>query len=143
MQLLKEASKLSKNQSQVEEVKSVIITDKKEVNTTEEQTTRTPYHHPNYKCYFEQRKGQNQHTHKRDDVRWERTENQNSKQQTRIPIPQSDKIALIKIDLGWTTSEMMQWFLWGIHNSFHLVSSNVIVTKHKRSRDNITRKNHT
>ena len=68
------------------------------MNTTEEQTTRTPYGHPNYKHYFDQRQGQNEHTQRRDDVRRGRTTNQNTKQQTRRPIPQSDQIASLKID---------------------------------------------
>ena len=55
MQIQKEESRLSKKQSNVEEVNSVIIIDKKEVNTTEEQTKRTPYRHPNYKRYFDRR----------------------------------------------------------------------------------------
>ena len=45
-QIQKEASRLSEKQSQVEEVNSVIITDKKEVSTAEEQTKITPYRHP-------------------------------------------------------------------------------------------------
>ena len=46
------------------------------------------------------------------------------KQQTKRPIPQNDQIASIKIDLGWTTSETMRQFYWGIRNtaSFHQMS---------------------
>ena len=54
MQIQREASRLFEKQSQVEEVNSVIITDKKEFNTVEEQTTRTPYRHPNHKRNFDQ-----------------------------------------------------------------------------------------
>ena len=71
------------------------------------------------------------------------TTNQYTKQQTRRPTPQSDQITSIKIDLGWTTSETMRQFFWGIRNSYRLVSSIVTMTKHKRSRDNITKKNQT
>ena len=39
VQIHKEESRISEKQSQVEEVNSVIIADKKEVNTVEEQTT--------------------------------------------------------------------------------------------------------
>ena len=137
MQIQKEASSLSEKQIQVEEVNSVIITDKKEVNTSEEQTTITPYRHPNYQHYFDQRHGQNEHTLMRDDVRQVRPTNQNKNQQTRRPMPQSDQIDSIKIYLGWTTSETMRLFFWGICNSYHLVSSNVAMAKHKISIYNI------
>ena len=39
----------------------VINTVKKEVNPAKEQTTKTPYRHPNYKRPFDQRQGQNEH----------------------------------------------------------------------------------
>ena len=61
----KEASRLSGKKFQVEEVNSIIIIDKKEVNTSEEQTIRTRYRHPNYKRYFDQRQVQNEHTEDR------------------------------------------------------------------------------
>ena len=47
----------------------VINTVKKELNPAEEQTTKTPYRHPNYKLPFDQRQGQNEHTQRRDNVR--------------------------------------------------------------------------
>ena len=80
-------------------------------------------------------------TQRRDKVRRERTSNQNKKQQTIRPIPQNDQIASIKIDLGWSTLKTMWQLFYGIHNSYHLVSSNVAITKHKISRDNIQEKN--
>ena len=99
----------SKNEVEEKEANTnpIINTVKKQVNPTEEQTTKNPYQHANYKHPFDQRQGQNEHTQRRDDVRRARTSNQNTKQQTRRPIPQNDQIALIKIDLGWTTSETM------------------------------------
>ena len=65
----------------------VINTVKKEVNLGEEQTTKNPYRHPNYKCPFDQRQGENEHTQRRDKVRQARTSNKNTKQQTRRPNP--------------------------------------------------------
>ena len=86
----------------------VINTVKNKVNPVEEQRTKTPYWHPNYKCPFDQWQGQNEHTQRRDKVRRARASNQNTKQQTRRPIPQNDQITSIIIDLGWKTSETMQ-----------------------------------
>ena len=105
-QIQKEASKLSKKQSQVEEVNSVIITDKKNSihmkNKQQELLIDTPIIN-----IILTNNGVKMNTQRRDDVRRARTTNQNTKQQTRRPIPHNDQIASIKIDLGWTTSETM------------------------------------
>ena len=49
VQIQKEASRLSINQSHVEEVKEVLAAVKKE----EKKTTHTPYRHPNYNLHFD------------------------------------------------------------------------------------------
>ena len=92
----------SKNEVEEKEENTnpIINTVKKEVNPAEEQNTKTPYRHPNYKHPFDQQQGQNEHTERRDKVRRSRTSNQNTKQQTRRPIPQSDQIASKKNIFG-------------------------------------------
>ena len=67
---------------------SFFVTAQKAVNPREKQTTRTPYRHPNYKCHFDQRWGQNEHTQKSYVVRQARISNQHTKQQTRKITPQ-------------------------------------------------------
>ena len=75
------------------------------VQKKEEQTTPTPYRHPNYNHHFDQRQGQNEHSQKTYvDMRKYR----HTKQQLRRILTQKDLRALIKIDLGWTTANMMQ-----------------------------------
>ena len=51
-QILKEASRLSVKQIQVEE---------QQVNLVRKQTIKNPYRHPSYKNHFDQRMGQNEH----------------------------------------------------------------------------------
>ena len=100
------------------------------MNPTKKQTTKSPYRHPNYKRHFDQRQGQNEHTHKSYVVRQARTSNQHTKQQTRRTTPQSHQIAPMKI-LGWTTSTTMRHFFLGIRNLYRLISSSVANTKRK------------
>ena len=99
-------------------MKIVLVAIQKE----EKQTTHTPYIHPNYNRHFDQRQGQNEHSQKsyvdKQTVR-------HTKQQLRQPISQNNLIGSIKIDLGWTTSDTMRQFSWGISNSYHLISSSV------------------
>ena len=46
------------SKNQIEEVKTVLAA----VQKNEEQTTPTPYRHPNYNCHFDQRQGQNEYS---------------------------------------------------------------------------------
>ena len=59
-QIQKRTSNPLNSKSQVQEKEAntnpVINTVKKEVNPTEEQTTKTPYRHPNYKHHFDQQR---------------------------------------------------------------------------------------
>ena len=48
------------SKKQIEEVKKVLIL----VQKKEEQTTPTPYRHPNYNRHFDQRQGQNEYSQK-------------------------------------------------------------------------------
>ena len=41
-------------------MKTVLTT----IQNKEEQTTPTPYRHPNYNCHFDQRQGQNEYSQK-------------------------------------------------------------------------------
>ena len=102
------------------------------VQKKEEQTTPTPYKHPNYSHHFDQRQGQNEYSQKTYvDIRKYR----HTKQQLRRIVPQKYLRALIKIDLGWTTTDTMQQFSWGIRNLYQLISSNVRNTKWKEFQD--------
>ena len=116
------------SKNQIEEVKTVLtVVQKKEV-----QTTPTPYRHPNYNRHFDQRQGQNEYSQKTYvDMRKYR----HTKQQLRRIVPQKSLKAPIKIDLGWTTSDTMRQFSWGIRNSYQLISSKVTNTKGKEFRD--------
>ena len=112
------------SKNQIEEVKTVLVT----VQRKEEQTKPIPYRHPNYNRHFDQRQGQNEYSQKTYvDMRKYR----HTKQQLRQIVPQKDLRASIKIDLGWTTIDMMRQLSWGIHNSYRLISSNVATTKWK------------
>ena len=79
MNIQESTSKPLGSKKQVEEKEAntnpFINTVKKEVNPAEEQTTKTPYRHPNYKRPFDQRQGQNEHTHTRE-IRLDEQENQ-------------------------------------------------------------------
>ena len=103
MQIQKEATRffIKQIQDEGEEINtnSVFITVQKEFNPAKKQTTKTTYRHPNYKCHFDQRRGQNEHIQKSYVVRQVRTSNQHTKQQMRRTTPQSHKIAPMKIDL--------------------------------------------
>ena len=48
------------SKNQIEEVKTVLAS----IQKKEEQTTPTPYRHPNYNRHFDQRKDQNKHSQK-------------------------------------------------------------------------------
>ena len=86
------------SKNQIDEVKTVLAV----VEKKEEQTTPTPYRHPNYNRHFDQRQGQNEYSQKNYvDLR----KYQHTKQQLRRIVPQNDLRALIKIDLGWTIED--------------------------------------
>ena len=77
------------------------------VKKEEKQTTHTSYRHPNYNRHFDQRHGQNEHSQKscvhKQTIR-------HTKKQLRQPVSQNNLRGPIKIDLGWTTSDMMRQF---------------------------------
>ena len=88
------------SKNQIGEVKTVLAV----VQKKEKQKTHMSYRHPNYSRHFDQRRGQNEYSHKTCvDMRKYR----HTKQQLRQIIPQKDLRALIKIDLGWTTADMI------------------------------------
>ena len=109
-------------------MKTVLVT----VQRKEEQTKPIPYRHPNYNRHFDQRQGQNEYSQKAYvDMRKYR----HTKQQSRQIVPQKDLKGPIKIDLGWTTTDAMRQFSWGIRKLYRLISSNVANTKEKESRN--------
>ena len=115
---------LDNQEAQIEEVKKVFVT----IQKKEEQTTPTPYRHPNYNHHFDQRQVQNEYSQKTYvDMRKYR----HNKQHLRRVVPQKYLRATIKIDLGWTTTDTIRQFSWGIRNSYRLISSNVSNTKWK------------
>ena len=81
-------------------MKKVLAAVKKE----EKKTTHTPYRHPNYNHHFDQRQGQNKYSQ---NTYVDMQKYQHTKQQLRQIVPQKDLRAPIKIDLGWTTADMM------------------------------------
>ena len=99
-------------------MKEVLTIVKKE----EKQTTHTPYRHPNYNCHFDQRQGQNEHSQK---SYVDKQTIRHTEQQLRQLVFQNNIRGPIKIDMGWTTTYMMQQFSWGICNSYRLISSSV------------------
>ena len=109
---------LTASQIQVEEVKLVPAA----VQKKEKQTTHMPYRHPNYNCHFDQRQGQNKHLQK---SYVDKQTIRHTKEQLRRPISQNNLRGPIKIDLGWTTTDTMRQFSWGIRNSYRLISSSV------------------
>ena len=81
-----------------------------------------PHIHPNYNRHIDQRQGQNEHSQKSYvDKQIER----HTKQQLRQLVSQNNLRGLIKIDLGWTTTDTMRQFSKGICNSYRLISSSV------------------
>ena len=80
-------------------MKEGLATVKKEEN----QPTHTPYRHANYN-HFDQRQGQNKHLQK---SYVDKQTIRHTKKQLRQPISQNSLRGLIKIDLGWTTSDTM------------------------------------
>ena len=106
------------SKNQIKEVKIVLAA----VQKKEEQTTPTPYRHPNYNLHFDQLEGQNEYSQK---TYVDMRKYQHTKQQLRRILPQKGLRALIKIDLGWTTADTMQQFSQGICNLYWLISSNV------------------
>ena len=102
-QIQKRKSNPSDSKSQVHEKEAntnpVFIIVQKEANIVKKQTTRTPYQHPKYKNHFDQRQGQNEHKQRNYDFRKERTQNQQTKQNTRSSIQQGNQQTTpIKID---------------------------------------------
>ena len=106
------------------------------VQKKEKQRTHTPYIHPNYNRLFDQRQDQNKHAQKN---YVDRQKEQHAKQQLKRLVPQNDLRTLIKVDLGWTTADMMRQFSLGIRNLYRLISSSVAITKRKGSRDDSSR----
>ena len=74
------------------------------VQNKEEQTTPTPYRHPNYNHPFDQLQGQNEYSQ---NTYVDMRKYRHTKQQLRRIVLQKDLKAPIKIDLGWTTADTM------------------------------------
>ena len=88
------------SKNQIEEVNKVLAA----VQKKEEQTTPTPYIHPNYNRHFDQRQGKNEHSQ---NSYVDKQTVQHTKQKLRRLIPQNDLRGMIKINLGWTTTYTM------------------------------------
>ena len=117
------------SKNQIEEVKKVFVAVQKKEEQTTPTPTPTPYRHPNYNCHFDHRQGQNEYSQK---TYVDTRKYRHTKQQLRRIVPQKDLRAPIKIDLGWTTTDTMQQFSWGIRNLYWLISSNITNTKRER-----------
>ena len=73
--------------------------------------------------HFDQRQGQNEHKQRSYKFKSERTQNLQHKQKTKRFIQQDNQQSPpMKIDLGWTTSQTMRHFFFGVRNSYRQMS---------------------